>query len=131
MLNLPLLLFVLILSHVPTASTTGCFKADGSTSHDDEWPCDPDADTSLCCGATDYCLGSVMCLDTGADNMLSLQGCTNSSWPEACNPMCPGTSEYTESPAHHSAYLPLPPFSPRCSACVLSCEHATERTNTG
>lgn len=89
-----LLILLFFLSHAPTACATGCFKADGSTSHDDEWPCDPDADTSLCCGAADYCLGSVMCLDTGSDNRLSLQGCTNSSWPDACNPVCPGTSAF-------------------------------------
>lgn len=103
LLVLVLCLLLLLLGHVPAASATGCFKADGSTSHDDEWPCDPDADTSLCCGAADYCLGSVMCLDTGTDNRLSLQGCTNSSWPEACNPMCPGTSESARSLFHFPA----------------------------
>lgn len=70
----------------------GCYTPDGSASDDSKWPCNPDADTSLCCDAADYCLDSLLCLNTGADNLLSLQGCTNPTWPVACNPICPGAS---------------------------------------
>lgn len=71
---------------------TGCYMSNGSASIDEQWPCNPSAEASICCGVLDYCLGSVMCMDTSADNKLSVQGCTDSAWSAACNPICPGMS---------------------------------------
>lgn len=82
---LPPLLFTFVMA-------TGCYMSNGSASIDEQWPCNPSAEASICCGVLDYCLGSVMCMDTSADNKLSVQGCTDSAWPAACNPICPGMS---------------------------------------
>lgn len=81
----------LILLFTPVVAT-GCHMPNGSASIDEQWPCNPSAEASICCGVLDYCLGSVMCIDAGADNQFSIQGCTDVSWPGACNPICPGTS---------------------------------------
>ncbi|KAK3335241.1 hypothetical protein B0T19DRAFT_3333 [Cercophora scortea] len=73
-----------------------CYKLDGSPyskirTDDGDWvPCDNTARISPCCSSKDYCLGNGLCLDAGANNYFSIQGCTDPSWPEPCtaSPQC-------------------------------------------
>lgn len=74
-----LLLVALLPLFFTSAVATGCYMPNGSASIDEQWPCNPNAEASICCGVLDYCLGSVMCMDTSADNSFSIQGCTDST----------------------------------------------------
>ncbi|KAK3693390.1 hypothetical protein B0T22DRAFT_505108 [Podospora appendiculata] len=73
-----------------------CYKLDGTPyskirTDDGDWvPCDNTARISSCCSSKDYCLGNGLCLDAGANNYFSIQGCTDPSWPEPCtaSPQC-------------------------------------------
>lgn len=49
---------------------------------DGDWvPCDSSKSVSHCCSSKDYCLDNGLCLDAGANNYFSIQGCTDPSWP--------------------------------------------------
>ncbi|KAK0624880.1 hypothetical protein B0T17DRAFT_255182 [Bombardia bombarda] len=89
--------FTLILSLFAADLVSGtCYKLDGAPysrirPDDGDWvPCDNTARVSSCCSSKDYCMGNGMCLDAGANNYFSLQGCTDPSWPAPCvtNPKC-------------------------------------------
>lgn len=47
-------------------------------------PCNPDDDISPCCSENDYCLSNGLCLDATANNLMSIQGCTDSVWRNPC-----------------------------------------------
>lgn len=69
---------------------TICYRLDGSPfakirPDDGDWvPCDPAASVSTCCSVKDYCMGNGLCLDAGANNYFSIQGCTDQAWGQNC-----------------------------------------------
>ncbi|OIW32020.1 hypothetical protein CONLIGDRAFT_629717 [Coniochaeta ligniaria NRRL 30616] len=84
-----LLTATLLLTDIATAAAT-CYRLDGTPfakirPDDGDWvPCDASASTSSCCSVKDYCLGNGLCLDAGANNYFSVQGCTDASWGSPC-----------------------------------------------
>lgn len=59
----------------------------------DPWvPCDPEAEVSACCSSGDYCMSNGLCMDSGSNNCLTQQGCTDSGWSTPCNNYCSGPS---------------------------------------
>ncbi|KAK3329218.1 hypothetical protein B0H66DRAFT_596815 [Apodospora peruviana] len=90
-----LLLLVLLAAAADLVAGT-CYRIDGLPyskirTDDGDWiPCDNSATVSSCCSAKDYCLGNGLCLDAGANNYFSIQGCTDPSWPAPCvkTPQC-------------------------------------------
>lgn len=73
------------------AAAATCYRLDGTPfakirPDDGDWvPCDPSAaGASSCCSVKDYCLGNGLCLDAGANNYFSIQGCTNAGWGAPC-----------------------------------------------
>ncbi len=73
-----------------------CYRLDGLPhskirTDDGDWvPCDNTARISHCCSSKDYCLENGLCLNAGANNYFSIQGCTDPSWPSPCvkSPQC-------------------------------------------
>ena len=51
-------------------------------------PCFPDQPVSHCCSQSDYCLSNGLCLDAGADNSYTTQGCTIQQWSSPCITNC-------------------------------------------
>ncbi|KAK3936420.1 hypothetical protein QBC46DRAFT_357496 [Diplogelasinospora grovesii] len=89
-----LILPVLLLAGARVSAT--CYRLDGLPyskirSDDGDWiPCDTNSRVSSCCSSKDYCMGNGLCLDAGANNYFSIQGCTDPSWPSPCisSPQC-------------------------------------------
>lgn len=75
-----------------TVADTGasCCYPNGMPAKSDS-PCDPDAETSGCCGSGTFCLDNGLCLGTG---ILSRGSCTDPNWgalcPQACKEENPG-----------------------------------------
>ncbi|KAK3341883.1 hypothetical protein B0T25DRAFT_355425 [Lasiosphaeria hispida] len=92
-LALRALLAALVLSELVAGT---CYRLDGLPyskirTDDGDWvPCNSDARISHCCSSKDYCLPNGLCLDAGANNYFSIQGCTDPSWPAPCvkSPQC-------------------------------------------
>ena len=73
----------------PVHAKKPCYRQDGTKfgSSREEYmhPCRPwgQDEHSHCCSPSDYCTDNGLCLDAGgADNFLTLQGCTDASWEE-------------------------------------------------
>ncbi|OCK88893.1 uncharacterized protein K441DRAFT_668360 [Cenococcum geophilum 1.58] len=73
--------------------SAACYNPDGSLHEGGNWTaCDPTAQYSTCCSEGDVCLSNGLCLDAGANNLLSTQGCTESTWTHSpCHKYCPQT----------------------------------------
>jgi hypothetical protein len=56
--------------------------------------CDPDADVSLCCGSSDYCMTNGLCMNAGGNQMIAQQGCTDPGYGDnsTCGLYCTGQS---------------------------------------
>ncbi|KAK3392780.1 hypothetical protein B0H63DRAFT_515998 [Podospora didyma] len=84
------LLLLGLFADCAAADATTCYRLDGLPHtkirpDDGDWiPCDSTATVSSCCSSKDYCLGNGLCLDAGANNYFSIQGCTDASWPQPC-----------------------------------------------
>ncbi|KAI1150292.1 hypothetical protein F4825DRAFT_452596 [Nemania diffusa] len=72
-----------------TQSSATCYDTAGNE-HDTFFPCNATAEVSVCCSGSDYCLDNGLCLDTGGDNIFTVQGCTSSTWEAPCKQYCPG-----------------------------------------
>ncbi|KAI1335733.1 hypothetical protein F5Y15DRAFT_239596 [Xylariaceae sp. FL0016] len=86
-LIVPSALVLLLLTGAATSLQT-CYDTNGYVK-DTYLPCHPDADISVCCSTSDYCLDNNLCLDSGGDNMYSVQGCTDKDWGAPCQQYCP------------------------------------------
>jgi hypothetical protein len=88
--------FALIsLYHLVTAAVT-CYDPNGKPLTGAGWEnytnvvCDTTAAVSICCSPNDNCLSNGLCFNTGADNYLSFQGCTDPNWGAPCHKFCSG-----------------------------------------
>jgi len=70
---------VLLLSVVVGVDAT-CFDTFGNAMDSAFVPCDPSAKVTHCCSSADYCLSNGLCLNAGANNVMSQQGCTDQTW---------------------------------------------------
>ncbi|KAI9869303.1 MAG: hypothetical protein M1813_000092 [Trichoglossum hirsutum] len=82
---------LLLSLHLPSASAQTCYGVGGSIALG-ATPCNPSSSThSACCHNVDYCLTNGLCFDSGGDNLLSRQSCTDQSWnSQACPQYCMG-----------------------------------------
>ncbi|KAI1078405.1 hypothetical protein F5B20DRAFT_227924 [Whalleya microplaca] len=76
-------------------SASTCFDTNGNSNDIKFVPCNPLAEVSVCCGATDYCLSNGLCLDASGDNHFTVQGCTSSTWSSPCVQYCPNEGATT------------------------------------
>ncbi|KAK8052224.1 hypothetical protein PG993_003609 [Apiospora rasikravindrae] len=85
---LPLWISLLATASAADDSKT-CYRRDGSFGSDgSKWrPCDPGAKSSPCCGEKDFCMDNGLCLNADGNQLLTVQGCTTSSWDE-CIDIC-------------------------------------------
>lgn len=88
----------------PASVAATCYRLDGTPfakirADDGDWiACDASATVSSCCSTKDYCLGNGLCLDAGANNYFSVQGCTDQAWGKPCitNSACKGNIRKTD-----------------------------------
>ena len=112
------------------SSARPCYRYGGETVDPDLVPCNPDAPTSVCCSANDFCLSNGICLDAGADNDYTLQGCTDRDWGEPCRKIC------GDSPSTGYKYLWICSYFPNnytfhhCCASDPSCCQNTSAIST-
>lgn len=82
-----LLLFGSLL-HIANAQISGvkpCYAADGGASPD--FPCNPEADVSACCGGGWRCRTNLFCEATDGVDVRGT--CTDRNWANSNNPACP------------------------------------------
>ncbi|KAL8891965.1 MAG: hypothetical protein Q9215_001076 [Flavoplaca cf. flavocitrina] len=91
MSRLSFLLFPLLLLHIANAQVKQCYYLGGRSSSTD-YPCNPEAETSTCCGGDWICGTNLYCESKGGDKY---QGsCTDSKWDINNNPACPFALNY-------------------------------------
>jgi len=88
---------LLLVPSLPLAYAA-CYDAFGTlqTGHQ---PCKPNDPVSWCCSEADYCLSNGLCLDAGANNVMTQQSCSSEDWPQPCLKYCK-----THSVLHLSGY---------------------------
>ena len=74
----------LLLLQVSYAQLKDCYFHDGASAHD--FPCDPEADTSSCCGSDWICGTNLFCESGDGTGTRVVGSCTDRSWE---NPACP------------------------------------------
>lgn len=103
MSRLSFLLFPVLLLHIANAQLKQCYYLGGQSSSTD-YPCNPEAETSTCCGGDWICGTNLYCESQAGDRY---QGsCTDSKWDINNNPACPfALSTPTTSPPYDHLML--------------------------
>src|SRR5438045_1926642 len=100
-------LLILCLSSAVTAYT--CYLPDSNphvNTHITWAACDPSADISPCCSTTDYCLSNGLCMNAGANNLVTIQGCTDPNWGAPCHRYCSSMASLEYSPVRWKTRFP-------------------------
>src|ERR1700748_871800 len=91
-------LVVIILFSSPLTEALTCYGQNGQAiGAGNGWDsgyanniCNASAAISACCSTLDLCLSNGLCVDTGTDNALAVEGCTDQNWGPPCVHVCLG-----------------------------------------
>lgn len=78
---------ILAFAALPYFASATCYDIFGSP-QSSFYPCNSSAEVSTCCSYVDYCLSNGLCLDDGANNAMTQQGCTDPNWDSPCHTFC-------------------------------------------
>jgi len=85
-------LLALYACHIALGQTIPtCYNSAGSVA---PWfPCNLSEAITPCCNNVDFCMSNGICLNGGADNSFTIQGCTDPDWRSPCNRVCTGPAD--------------------------------------